>query len=145
MIMTAFLWKGKRATSLLALIRARITHNNVWIRVLQLAEVSPGMSSMREIQTMSNPFTGNSDLEIDSFFNEILDDAEPKNNSLMTGAKSTVDSPEMQDGVAEFEADNIESEMGDTEIVRHPLKRKARTGSQGSQGERNDFGRHLHI
>ena len=100
---------------------------------------------MREIQTMSNPFTGNSDLEIDSFFNEILDDAEPKNNSLMTGAKSTVDSPEMQDGVAEFEADNIESEMGDTEIVRHPLKRKARTGGQGSQGERNDFGRHLHI
>jgi hypothetical protein len=44
MMITTFLWKGERVTSLLALIRARITHvaNNVWIRVLQLAGVSLG-------------------------------------------------------------------------------------------------------
>ena len=100
---------------------------------------------MREIQTISNPFTGNSDLEIDSFFNKILDDAEPKNNSLMTGAKSIVNNPEMQDGIAEVKADNIESEMGDTEIVCPPLKCKVKTGRQGSQGKCNDFGQYLHI
>jgi len=106
-------------------------------------------TSMREIQTMSNPFIENSDLEIDLLFDKMFDDAEPKNNSLMTevtpDAESKVDSPEMRDGVAEFEAGDIESGMGDTEIIRYPLKRKARTGGQGSQGGCNNFGRHLHV
>ena len=81
---------------------------------------------------MSNLFIENSDLEIDSFFNEILDNAEPKNNNLITNVKSIVDSPKMQDDIAEFEADNIESEIRDTKIVYYSLKCKARTERQGS-------------
>jgi hypothetical protein len=100
---------------------------------------------MREIQTMSNPFIENSDLEIDFLFDKIFNEAEPKNNSLTTETESKVDSPEMRDGVAEFEASDIESGIGDTKIVRHPLKRKARTGGQGSQGGCNNFGLHLHV
>ena len=98
---------------------------------------------MREIQTMFNPFIENSNLEIDLLFDKMFNDAEPKNNSFMTevtpDAESKVDSPEMRDGIAEFEAGNIKSEMGNTEIICYPLKCKARTGGQESQGGCNNF------
>ena len=87
-----------------------------------------GLQRVSEIQTMSNLFTENSDLEIDSLFNEIFDDTEPKNNSLTTeiepDAESKVDSPEMRDRVAEFETRDIENGMGDTETICYPLNVK---------------------
>ena len=52
-------------------------------------------------------------------------------------AKSKVGSAEIQDSDAEFGTDDIESGMRDieTETINHPLKRKAKTGRQGSKGE----------
>ena len=42
-------------------------------------------------------------------------------------AESKVGSTEVQHGGAEFVADDIESGMGDIEVIHRPLKRKART------------------
>ena len=38
-----------------------------------------------------------------------------------------IDSPKMQNGIVEVKVDNIESEIGDTEIVHPPLKYKVKT------------------
>ena len=49
-------------------------------------------------------------------------------------AESKVGVAEIQDSDAEFGTDDIESGMKDIETICHPLKRKAKTGSQGSKG-----------
>ena len=59
--------------------------------------------------------------------------------------KPKAGSTEIQDGSAEFEADGIESEMRDVVFVCHPLKRKARTGRQGSQGRCMNVDWHFHV
>jgi hypothetical protein len=50
-------------------------------------------------------------------------------------AESKVGGAEIQDGNAEFGTDDIESRMRDIEAICHPLKCKAKTRKQGSQGE----------
>ena len=71
---------------------------------------------------MSNPFAENN-TEIGSPFNGILDDIEPKCNSLTTEIRtdtgSEVDGSEMQ---------GIRSETEGTEAVRCPLKHKSEIG-----------------
>jgi hypothetical protein len=49
-------------------------------------------------------------------------------------AESKVGGAEIQDSDAEFGTDDIESEIKDIETICYPLKRKAKTGSQGSKG-----------
>ena len=70
-----------------------------------------------------------------------MDDIVGPKNDLLTevddifaeaDAESKVGGAEVQDGCAEFGADDIES-------IRHPLKRKAETGTQGSEGVCRNF------
>ncbi|KAI9860345.1 MAG: hypothetical protein M1813_006234, partial [Trichoglossum hirsutum] len=82
------------------------------------------------------------EIEIDSLFGE-TDDIFKLKNTLMTevvdgilgeaDAESEVGRAEIQDGDVEFGTDDIESEMRNIEAICHPLKRKAKTGKQGSQ------------
>ena len=99
--------------------------------------------SMREIQTVSNPFIENSDADTDSLFDEIFSDPGLENSGFTTEIESDtepkVNNLEMQKSVTEIGAGSIESAMGDTEIVRLPSKRKVRTGRQGSQGVYRNF------
>ena len=60
-------------------------------------------------------------------------------------AESKVGGAEVQDGGAEFGADDIESGMSDIESIRHPLKRKAETGGQGSKSGCRNFDQHCRV
>jgi hypothetical protein len=76
-----------------------------------------------------------------------MDDIVGPKNDFMTevddifaeaDAESKVGSAEVQDGGAEFGADDIES-------IRHPLKRKAETGGQGSKSGCRNLDQHCHV
>ncbi|KAI9774705.1 MAG: hypothetical protein M1839_001666 [Geoglossum umbratile] len=68
-----------------------------------------------------------SDIETDSLYKD-SGDTEPT-----TETESNSGNPRIWDGITEIEARGIESGIGDTEVLRQPLKRKAGTRGQGSQ------------
>ncbi|KAI9770207.1 MAG: hypothetical protein M1839_003235 [Geoglossum umbratile] len=90
---------------------------------------------------VSNAENNDIQIEIDSLFDETDDIFKPK-NTLMTevddifaeaDAESKVGGAEIQDSDADFGTDDIESRMRDIETIHHPLKRKPKTGRQGSK------------
>ena len=60
-------------------------------------------------------------------------------DDIFSDAEFKVGSAEVQDGDTEYGANDIESEMRNTETIRNPLKRKAETGTQGSEGLCRNF------
>ncbi|KAI9853669.1 MAG: hypothetical protein M1813_002029 [Trichoglossum hirsutum] len=110
--------EGKEAMVLHALVRVgiRLAATNLRIKLLQFSWTGLRKSATDDIFESKNGLM----IEVDDIFAE-------------ADAESKVGGAEIQDSDAEFGTDDIESEIKDIETICYPLKRKAKTGSQGSK------------